>query len=461
MGNAISLSPSPSLFDVNSCPAGGCGFTISDSVTAGKNAILAHWNSGCVYAPLVGTQGSLILSGNGGHSSWGGNETYIYDIATNAWSRRTEPFTDTRGDGDQTVYPGSIAGVAWNRPEAFYTPPWIKSQYTNSLVNITYGEFIDGTPLTIHTYDHPIYVPPNIGWGVGASGGMAYLFQSGVWPQSNSNPRGNHVLRFDDFNGATKGWHRIVDQSIQVSSGADLPGAAVVYDTSRNRGWVIYKAPGVNYASYLNAVGSPVFGTITAPSSTEYRAIVNGCNTSACYDSTNDWILVVTQFGLAVLPLVSSGSTAWVIPSRSGVFWSSAAPWGFAAPATPDGFGVHWIPSVGKYAVYAWGNPYNDGAGGTGKNTIFWITPAGLTGTWDIQAETLNEPIGGIQGGANRNPPGAHWKRFMAIQDKGYFLFFDDLQNMYRFESNVWSGGGGSPTSNLGHPVYKIIQKRG
>jgi MYXO-CTERM domain-containing protein len=83
----------------------------------GSQSVMSAWSGGSFDT----TRDRLIVWG-GGHHDYAGNEVYVFDVATLAWSRLTERSTDVGGDESSGYYP-------------------------------------DGTPRSRHTYEYVEYVP--------------------------------------------------------------------------------------------------------------------------------------------------------------------------------------------------------------------------------------------------------------------------------------------------------------
>lgn len=112
--------PSPGNWaqvSLNTLSSVGLGSEAPNGGSSWSSQYYNIWASAC-YAPTLGTYGSLIVTADGGHGSYNGNDVYRYDIGTRLWTQ----FKDT--------YRGVTSG------------------YSNS-----FGEFPDGSPLPPHTYD--------------------------------------------------------------------------------------------------------------------------------------------------------------------------------------------------------------------------------------------------------------------------------------------------------------------
>lgn len=109
------------------------------SGTQGFGAIWGTWN-GAVYAPTLGTYGSMLFFG-GGHDGYFGNEIVRYDIQARTWSyqrTRSPVIVDLRFTGD--------------------------SDSVNVAID-TNGAWSDGTPYPNHTNSAIEFLPSSLGGG--------------------------------------------------------------------------------------------------------------------------------------------------------------------------------------------------------------------------------------------------------------------------------------------------------
>jgi hypothetical protein len=142
---------------VDPCPTSTCSYSGNE----GQSAVVNDWGGG-LFADNFGANGTLVVWG-GGHNGYGGNEVYLFDVATGLWSRKTEPSAV------------SFSGTA-------------------SSCNLSVAEYADGKPCSPHVYDSIQYHPSthslvklgsadNYNWGGNYGGAQVHLFniQTGTW----------------------------------------------------------------------------------------------------------------------------------------------------------------------------------------------------------------------------------------------------------------------------------------
>jgi hypothetical protein len=156
---------------------------------SGPFAIMAAWGS----AAFDTTRNRLIVWG-GGHMDYAGNEVYVFDVASLAWSRLNDPSTDVGGVEASGYYP-------------------------------------DGLPRARHTYNTLAYLPPPVDRF--CSFGGAAFFPSGQ--------TGNHHTVCFDFE--TLSWSRRAD----TDYGGNTIGAFAAFDETTGH----YFAHGGGTPSYL------------------------------------------------------------------------------------------------------------------------------------------------------------------------------------------------------------------
>lgn len=124
---------SNTMADVDPCPAGGCSY----SAVEGQSGAIDDWCGGA-FASRAGELGGLVTWG-GGHNGYFGSEVYVFDLATGAWSRASEPYDNGGGSvaedcDDDGVYPDGSACPTHTYDQIDYDPA------TNRLV------ILGGTP---------------------------------------------------------------------------------------------------------------------------------------------------------------------------------------------------------------------------------------------------------------------------------------------------------------------------
>ncbi len=225
---AISLN-SPS--DVDPCPANNCSFS-----PYGENAkaVITNWN-GAVFAENFGTIGSYVLGPGGGHSSYNGDEMYVFDLATRTWTRPYDP-----------------------------TSPVTPYDSTN-------GESRLDRPVATHTYGAQGYDPE-----YGGPSGALIQFGSAPNGADGGTSGRTHAYPLDRNDGT---WDRL------NHLGGSVIGATSPYDPARGR-FVISNANRVVAFDVNKSSGNQISSFSNSPSGTDHAAAV---------DPTRD-IVVVFDF---------------------------------------------------------------------------------------------------------------------------------------------------------------------
>ena len=79
----------PTVSTLDPCPARNCSYSGSD----GQVDIMTAWNGGA-----YDTNRDRLIVWGGGHNNYGGNEVYVFNIATMAWQRLNDPTITTTAD---------------------------------------------------------------------------------------------------------------------------------------------------------------------------------------------------------------------------------------------------------------------------------------------------------------------------------------------------------------------------
>jgi hypothetical protein len=202
---------------------------------SGQVAITQSWNGGA-FAPTLGSKGSLLLHG-GGHKNYFGSEVYAFDMATQRWSRITNPYT------------GSI-----NWP------------YDS-------GSFPDGSPSVAHTYDMLEFDPST----------NSFIDLTAQRNDDANRVNVAHVLSLDD-----KRWSKSkINSSETVAS-----GGYSVYDTKRNVIWLEGGSGSTALVQYDPKVNN---SDGTVGKWTNYPSKLRRTDSVAAYDPIHD-LMVVTTF---------------------------------------------------------------------------------------------------------------------------------------------------------------------
>ncbi len=101
--------PNSRLDALDPCPTRNCVYS------GGQSSVVTAWNGG-----TFDTKRNRLVLWGGGHSDYGGNEMYVFDVNTLQWTRLTNPSTNIANNADP--YP-------------------------------------DGRPNPRHTYGSPVYIP--------------------------------------------------------------------------------------------------------------------------------------------------------------------------------------------------------------------------------------------------------------------------------------------------------------
>lgn len=169
-------APGSNLSALNPCPSNTCGY----SGVEGHSAVMDSWSGGA-----YDTKRDRLIVWGGGHNAYAGNEIYVFDIATMAWSRATEPST----------------GIIQN---ALY--------------------YSDGKPSSRHTYNMLVYVPDPVDRFMAIGAGSTY------------GETGGSGSAVDAFNFATNTWS--ARASIPSAAGyAAMYGSVAAYDAGSGHIW--------------------------------------------------------------------------------------------------------------------------------------------------------------------------------------------------------------------------------
>lgn len=175
-----------------------------------------QWCS-AIYAPMLGSNGSIVFSGGGDADSWD-TAAFAFDIAVGKWTRIK----------DRTN------ALSWNPAADSARPVGDPLRW-----DAVYAEHGDGTPGAPHTYDLLTYLPPEAGGG--PKGSMlypgthfAYLYGGTMWA---------HKLALDQ-----PSWSRASTGPAMANS--QLLGMAD-YDPTSKRVWIV---PATTTGAYVSAI---------------------------------------------------------------------------------------------------------------------------------------------------------------------------------------------------------------
>jgi hypothetical protein len=191
---------------VDPCPAGNCYYTLNE----GQGAMWNDWN-GAVFAPDIGTLGSLFMHG-GGHFGYVGNEVLRYDISDRTWRRLDNP---------SNYGWGKDGWVAFDR-----APP--------NVVDI-YGSFPDGKPIPLHNYFNLVYVPTDANGGT--LGSIVFMHRD------NSSAQNVTETPWWSYNIATRTWTRGPQAIKQMQGATGNQYLGLTYDSKRKGIWKLNRFP--------------------------------------------------------------------------------------------------------------------------------------------------------------------------------------------------------------------------
>ena len=351
------------MVDVWEGPQPAGGGTIDKGVHA--------WSSG-IYAPLLGSLGSLINFSGGDADSWD-TAVRAFDLSTLLWARIKNRTT----------------ALSWDPATDYARLAGDPLRYDTQ-----FSEHGDGTPGVPHTYDFLEYLPPEAGGGT--SGSLLKPATRFAYPQNSSNQA-----------------HRLPLAQPAAWTRSGVPGLNLnllgmsVYDPTTKRVWMIDSTASgafVDTLKYLDFSDGSGVGTPGAVSLAASKLVYSGCMRFwRGLDGTKRY-LVWLCYGLdARINIVDLD-----------------APTGGIHPITLDNTPVNLgfpysgfcIGSNRAFALHP--DPAND------ASTIYDIVPPSdaINGTWGIVARPLN----GIGLVAEGNQ--GLWKRLTFHENLGVVTFY-------------------------------------
>jgi hypothetical protein len=338
MGNIIEFVGSNVMKDIDPCPARNCVYTS----TSGQNGLLAY--CGAAFAPNLGTKGSILTLGGGDADYWG-NEVYAFDLATNVWTRLTNPSTALTGQ----AYPGDTT----------FDP--------------VHGEYADGTPGAAHTYNVLVVIPG----GTGGKGILLWLI--GLYVYGRGTLSGwTHAL---DLGAGT--WTRYSTNAVSFS----LSSSVSCYDATTNKVWLL---PSGGYHNNLDCfdLGTKAHTNVTLGNP---GGFIVGYNPCAAQFPVGGLLLFATGIGNYGSPLAFSLRAVNLANTAGGVITLTlTGDMPLAAAYSCFGFDWDFDANVG-YVVHG-----NTTADAGELAVVYKVTPPTgplLTGTWTLAKITLPQAL--------------------------------------------------------------------
>jgi hypothetical protein len=343
------------MADVNPCPSNACSYSGVSKQSSVFN------DTGVVYAPKMGSLGSIIVTG-GGHNDYYGSEVYRYDFATQLWTRITEPHNVMQATS------GASLGLHADR---ILGEQWADTTWTTTLQN---------QPSAGHLYGYQVIIP------VGAKDSLVTLARPALTPAGNPHGRIAHILDLAAQvagGPATSLWQRVTS-NLNLSTVPAYGGA--VYDALRNRIWgtqstgssgAMYFLDLVTGAWTMTSITMGAFYGTLMRSETQDRMIYmrNYSPVSGTDFNTGNMIVIINP------NLTGAGAVSRISNIASRV---TGTPPPYDATNSPLGGGAEWCEDLpgGPGIVYY--------AGG-GGNDVYICQPTGdfNTGVWNWTSQTL------------------------------------------------------------------------
>jgi len=376
---SVSLS-NGSVIDPNVIDPLYAGTDLWRGSSGGWSTVWASGYGGGIYAPTLGTYGSLLLC-NGGHNTWWGNGVVRYDIADRVWSHHTYPI--------YAANQHSIVGGVVTDTDS------LDSDSVNDRVGLAghYIKYADGTPIAgaevtgnsttnwqpvpLHTNCGISFIPQDAGGGT--LGSLVFLGhdQTGLRVLS-ANGR---VFRLDL---ETNIWSAIPYAFNQSSS---VPGCE--YDSLNKVLWIFTANSGVKAHSYL--IGT----TRTLSTSAGLNMSADYCN--ACFMASRSLLIMATRNNSGTSPVIRAFNVAGYVHGTTTTIPSYT----LNIAAWPTG----WPPSLHKgnlggkdkleYCEQDGNVYYLNTASGTNTTcTLYKLQPPAVgqeqAGTWTWVPETIN-----------------------------------------------------------------------
>lgn len=387
--NASTTLPST----VDPCPANNCVY----SDVTNFEAIWTAWNGG-VYAPLLGSYGSLLMFG-GGHFAYEGNCIVRFDLATRAWSLLTQP---------APYGPGS--------------PGWSAIDDLNSVVG-PWGQYPDNTPYPFHTNMGVDYLAHDAGGG--SQGSFVFISHDQTGVNCDDICK---LWRCDiaqaQIGSAASAWSWKPDASTSIANFNAGDGSqqrnGICYDSTRKGVWILrFPTQGISFYSFLTGIETKV----NCNSGNSFSLNISNFEAGIIeYHAGRDFLLIPHAFGVAVVDLSSFtlGASAFAPTYEiNGNMTGTRVPT-MVAPAYDR---LAYCSYDGNFYLLDW----------TSKSVarLYKLTvPANLSsGTWAWSNETLTaksgESLAIMASGGSRSSGAAFYGRFRYVPALKSFIWSD------------------------------------
>ena len=319
---------SSTISSVDPCFARNCVY----SAINGQAGVLAY--SGMAVAPECGALGSLVVTG-GGHADYYGNEVYVFDLATERWTRINNPSTALTGLGD-----------------------------TDPTCDWEHGEYGDGSPMASHTYNN-LQVIPN-----GVKGLLVNSLSSALYGSGGRSNGWSHACDL-----ATGNWFRYSSNAAPPP----LKGCITCFDALRSRVW---RLPAGGYHSTFSYLDLATRTHVQVP----FASSNVGYDPVAAAIPVHDMLLFTTGIGLYDTPMAFTMCAVDLVRPERGVKTLNVDG-DIPPPTTTTGWGFDWSPDLNAGFMFM---------GNADLAHVYRLDPPTgdlLTGMWKITRIALPQPL--------------------------------------------------------------------
>jgi hypothetical protein len=280
---------------------------------------VAHVYSGAVFAPLLGAEGSMLMTMSG-HNQYNDNAVYRYDVASQRWTPLTKPYGSL-----QVPFKSGITGFSellGDRATTWYSDDTYAEYFTDGTRKAT----VMGQPAAFQSYDSSVYLPPGFG-GAGAKGALLTTVRVARAPNGQFGGAQAHIL---DLAAAetdpTVGWTRWGN----TFTGGGGQGSACLAKARRK----VYLLSGPSGSSvFVREYDLDTRGIINRPVVGGSGFIGHGLGDNMRYSEARDCLFVAgfgapwyPRFGIQVIDIASGKVylptiTGRVPPSAGGGEW--------------------------------------------------------------------------------------------------------------------------------------------